>query len=431
MERTMAGKVKRDDTTPRLDSPRTRAKDCAARGQPYYLEVLNNLHLGYRRGKRRGVWVMRRWLGDAYSVETIALADDAEPADGARILTFDQAKLKAIARADEEAKATKGQPPRKRAKVAPLTVAAVVDSYLDYLDRETKSGHNSRVQANASILPRLGHIALRDLTKDILKNWLHDLAASPRKTRAGFAPAPATDEEKRRRRNSANRVFTILRGALNAAFEDERVDSDSAWKRVKPLKEANAARVRRFTAEEMRVLVGAAEGPFKSLLIAALHSGARYGELCRLTVGDFEPSSDSLLIRVSKSAKARHIVLTKEAAEFFRRLCAGRAAHEPMLTRADNSAWATGQQDRPMRLACKRAGVKHGGFHTLRHTYASHAVEAGVPLMVVAQNLGHADIGMLQKHYAHIADEHRREMIQGRMTPLNLDDSNVVALVRR
>lgn len=134
---------------------------------------------------------------------------------------------------------------------------------------------------------------------------------------------------------------------------------------------------------------------------------------------------------MSKSGKSRRIVLTKEASEFFKRLSAGRASDEPMLKRADGAAWAEGRQDRPMRKTCLLAGVEHGGFHTLRHTYASRAVEAGVPLMIVAQNLGHADIGMLQKHYSHISDEHRRETIQGRMTPLNLDDDDVVALVRR
>ena len=182
---------------------------------------------------------------------------------------------------------------------------------------------------------------------------------------------------------------------------------------------------------EMRALVDAAEEPFKALLVAALHSGARYGELTRLVVGDFEPRSDSLLIRVAKSGKSRNIVLTKEAGVFFSRLCAGRAPGETMMTKADGSPWAAGQQDRPMRRACLLAGVKHGGFHVCRHSYASHAVEAGVPLTIIAQNLGHADIGILQRHYSHISDAHKREMIQGRMTPLNLDDSNVVALVRR
>jgi site-specific recombinase XerD len=49
-------------------------------------------------------------------------------------------------------------------------------------------------------------------------------------------------------------------------------------------------------------------------------------------------------------------------------------------------------QLRPMNEASKRANTKPPvNFHCLRHTYASHAVMNGTPLMVVARNLGHAD----------------------------------------
>lgn len=42
-------------------------------------------------------------------------------------------------------------------------------------------------------------------------------------------------------------------------------------------------------------------------------------------------------------------------------------------------------------------------FHGLRHTWASLTVMAGVPLMVVAKNLGHVDTRMVEKHYGHLA----------------------------
>ena len=54
---------------------------------------------------------------------------------------------------------------------------------------------------------------------------------------------------------------------------------------------------------------------------------------------------------------------------------------------------------------CKRAGIKGASFHTLRHTWASLAVMAGVPLMVVAKNLGHANTRMVDMHYGHLADD--------------------------
>jgi hypothetical protein len=64
-----------------------------ARGKPYWRAIGLGLHLGYRKGRRGGVWVVRRYLGErAYKVETIALADDTEDADGTEILDFWQAQ---------------------------------------------------------------------------------------------------------------------------------------------------------------------------------------------------------------------------------------------------------------------------------------------------------------------------------------------------
>jgi len=42
-------------------------------------------------------------------------------------------------------------------------------------------------------------------------------------------------------------------------------------------------------------------------------------------------------------------------------------------------------------------------FHGLRHTWASHTVMNGVPMLVVAKNLGHSDTRMVEKHYGHLA----------------------------
>jgi integrase len=435
----MAGKVK----LVKIDTREGRAK-LPARGVPYFKEVLDGLHLGYRKGKRRGVWVMRRLVDGAYLAETIGVADDiepadcadAEPTDDALLLTFDQAKRRAIKWAEErarEARATKGQPQRRKSKTAPCTVADAMETYLSVLDLEKKSGPKSRALANGSILPKLGHIKLRDLTKEIVSAWLRDLAASARRTRSKTIQpdAPSTDEERRRRRNSANRTFNVLRASLNLAFKDGQVAGDAAWRHVKPLREADAARMRWLSAEEMRALVNAADDAFRPLVTAALHSGCRYSELTRLTVADFDPRSDSLFIAYSKSGKPRQITLTRDAARFFAQLCAGRPPHEIMLTR-NGSPWGVGMQDRPMRAACAKAGIPHANFHCLRHTYASHAIMDGVSSLIVARSLGHADTKMVEKHYAHLAPKHVLETIQSLRKPLGLEnESNVVQLVRQ
>lgn len=51
-------------------------------------------------------------------------------------------------------------------------------------------------------------------------------------------------------------------------------------------------------------------------------------------------------------------------------------------------------------------------FHCLRHTYASHLAQQGVPLLFIAAALGHRDARMVEKHYGHLAPSHVAEAIR-------------------
>jgi integrase len=129
-----------------------------------------------------------------------------------------------------------------------------------------------------------------------------------------------------------------------------------------------------------------------------------YGELIRLEICDFNPDAATLAIRQSKSGKPRHVVLTEEGAAFFCQQTAGRSGHELMFRHGDGGAWQKSEQARPMAQACDRGKIQPAiSFHILRHTWASHAVMNGVPLLVVAKNLGHVDTRMVEKHYGHLA----------------------------
>ena len=65
-----------------------------------------------------------------------------------------------------------------------------------------------------------------------------------------------------------------------------------------------------------------------------------------------------------------------------------------------------------MRATCARAHIEGATFHTLRHTWASLSVMSGVPLMVVARNLGHVDTRMVEQHYGHLAPSYVAEAIR-------------------
>jgi integrase len=154
--------------------------------------------------------------------------------------------------------------------------------------------------------------------------------------------------------------------------------------------------------------------------------------LARLRVGDFNADAGTLFVAKSKSGKARHVVLTDEGQECFCQLVAGRETDAPMLEKDGGGAWGSSHQLRPMRDACERARIKPAaGFHVLRHTYASLLTIAGTPLNVVAQNLGHADTRMCERHYAHLAPSYVAETIR-KFAPTfgTVEPSNVVDVAR-
>jgi integrase len=78
-----------------------------------------------------------------------------------------------------------------------------------------------------------------------------------------------------------------------------------------------------------------------------------------------------------------------------------------MFRRADGEQWGRAHQVRLMAAANERAKIDPPVvFHGLRHTWASLAVMNGVPLMVVAKNLGHSDTRMVERSYGHLSQSY-------------------------
>jgi integrase len=411
-----------------LDSPSARAK-LKVSGKPHYRLIDVGLHIGYRRGRTGGRWVARFYVGDEkYETLTIGVADDAQAADGAEILTFSQAQAKARQLSDERRK--------PKGEQGPYSVGQALDAYVERLEAEhKKSLSDTRNRIANHIRPTFGATAVDALTREELAKWLKQLAERPRRVRgkkdqkSRALEKPTTDDERRQRRASANRTLTVLRAALNQAFRDGKASSDSAWRAVKPFREVERARVRYFATDEIKRLVNAAQGEFRTLVNAALFTGCRYGELARMRVGDFNPDAGTVFVGQSKSGKARHVILTEEGQRFFKQLVTGKASDALMLAKADDSEWGPSHQIRPMNEACDAAKIARAGFHTLRHTAASHLVMSGVPLPVVAQNLGHADSRMTEKHYAHLAPSYLAEQIR-KFAPTfgTVENTNVTSL---
>jgi integrase len=404
--------------------------------KPYWRTVERTAHLGYRRLKSTaGTWCARFYKGEdhgtgkrGYVVERLGPADDYSDADGVLILSYWQAQQMVRDRAVKRAHAAAG-------KGEPATVASVMEDYLQHLEDDGKNTLDAIARTNAFILPKLGHIQIAVLTADDVSKFRTELAKMPARKRTAKGEAqrhhdvPTDDEAVRRRRNSANRVLSVLKAALSRAYNAGQVPSDAPWRTVKPFRGASAARIRYLTVDEARRLVNACEPDFRNIVQAALMSGLRYGELCRLEVADFNPDVGTLTVRKSKSAKARHVALNSEGQRFFASLCAGRSGNELMLVKKNGGAWGTAHQLRPMNEAVARAGIKPTiTFHGLRHTWALLSIMAGMPLMVVAKNLGHRDTRMVELHYGHLAPGFVADEVRAKAPRYGIKPKNVAPI---
>jgi integrase len=398
----------------RLESRAARRR-LDAQARPYWQELEAGAHMGYVRkaGSVPGLWAARFYAGDQkYEQEQIGTADDFADADGAVVLDYRQAQARVrdrlLQRSSLGTAASKG----------PLTVRAACESYLEALEAQNKPTVGARQSFEAFVYPEFGTMEVAALTPERLRAWLVALAKAPPRlrTRPGEAQQyrrGSGPEHQRRRRVSANRIRTFLIAALNLAHRDGRILSDAAWRQVKPFRAVDTARVRYLTIAEAQRLINAAEPDFRRLVQAALQTGARYSELGRLQVHDFNPDAGTLQVRTSKSGKPRHIVLTEEGAAFFTQLTVGRSGGELLLRKDDSTGWGKSHQDVRMRNACRRAGITPPvSIHVLRHTWASLAVMQGVPLMVVARNLGHRDTRMVELHYGHLAPSYIADAIR-------------------
>ena len=293
--------------------------------------------------------------------------------------------------------------------------------------------------AAAWIIPELGNIELAKLTKRRIEAWHHKIAETPARLRTKpgaqqkHREADESPDSVRRRRSTANRLLTIVKAALNHAYHDEnkgKCASDDAWRTVRAFREADAARLRYLSDDEARRLTNACPADFRALVTVALLTGCRYGELAAMTVDDFNPDAGTLRVRHAKSGKPRHVVLTHEGRDFAESHAAGKPGSTRLFVRANNKPWGKSEQQRPLSTACAAARIDPPvNFHGLRHTYASRLAMRGVPLAVIATELGHADTRMVEKHYGHLAPSYVADTVRKAFGTIGiLDPSNVVPI---
>jgi integrase len=401
----MPRKVKSAKTDTR--SART---NLSQRREPYWTRVARGHAVGYRKGSSGGTWIARRQMPDGgKQYKALGLADDALDADGSRVLSFDQAQ--------DKAREWFRRAARDKAGVEDnLTVSEAVEDYLEYLRRErsASTAYDTEKRVQKHILPALGKRLVRDLTATQIRRW-----------RDSMVPNDRDAETRRRAQDSANRVLTILKAALNRVWRDGQVTSDSAWRRVQPFKGVGEARKVFLTeAEGQRLVNVCRDQALRDLVVAGLLTGARLGELTAAQVGDVDLENGVWTIRSGKTGK-RDVFLSPSAVALFEQLCAGRAKTQYIFLRSDGTQWAKAQHQYYFTEAVSKAKLDPATtFYALRHSHISHALKSSVPTQLLAENTG-TSVKMIERHYGKFIKDDRRRMLAAGAMQLDTGSGNV------
>ena len=396
---------------------RTARQRLPIQARPYFTHVQDGLSLGYRRGKRGGSWIARAYdIEHGYRFEPLGKSNDLIESVG---MSFQEAQDAArnwyadLCLADSTGGSLK-----------PYTVKDAAQDWLDNWKGTERGKLTAQSNVNYHIAPVLGHIEVRKLTFEQVEKWLKELAMKepikvqqhreaivakklPPSRRSKRVYNPNDTETARKRRDTANRVFTDLRSILNRAFKRGKLESKAAWERVDRLKDAAQPKREYLSQDEASAFIAACPKDFHNLVYAALATGARYGELCTLPVSAFDPKQKTVTIKQSKTGNLKHVALTDDEAKFFSGLTRGRNTAEFMLLREDGEQWGKSHQQHRMDAVLKAANItRHVRFHDLRHTLASLLIQNGAPIEVIANQLGHSSTAVTNKHYAHLSPEY-------------------------
>jgi integrase len=187
-------------------------------------------------------------------------------------------------------------------------------------------------------------------------------------------------------RKTVNNHLGCLSKMINLAPEWEYIEEPTRVRRLK----VEEQKFDFLTFEESKRLLDAVRDEGRIMILVALRTGLRFGEILALGWDDVDLIAGRLMVRRSwwrgklgspKNGREREVPLSSQVVE-------GLKAHrhlrgEYVFCREDGAIMSRTIAWRVLKRACKRAGLRQVGWHVLRHTFASHLVMRGVPLKTV------------------------------------------------
>lgn len=278
----------------------------------------------------------------------------------------------------------------------PLTVALACRHYVRELTQQgrTQAAADAESRFSRTIYgTKLGATRLDQLRVDQVKAW-----------RDGFPTIKA---------KSVNRELAALRAALNLAYHENLIQTNAAWRGVKPLRIPDGESTRRdrwLTAEERKALMAAAHPALAGFITALLLTAARPGELAACNVTHFDRTTGTLRIPQGKTG-GRDIPLSQAMVATCQAAARNKLPAAPLFVDPDGRRWQRGVWAVWFREARRRAGLDDDVvLYTLRHTAISEMIVGGLDAFSVARLAGTSTV-QIDKHYGHLIAERTREAL--------------------
>jgi integrase len=185
---------------------------------------------------------------------------------------------------------------------------------------------------------------------------------------------------------------------------------DNPVKKVKFFRE-ELKPVKVLTSEERRRLLDCCPAWLRPIVVAALKTGMRKGEIRNLRWADVDLTNNNIHVRRTKSGKMRIVPIHPELYEVLKELRPRRNSEYVFIGERGQKLEEGSQLRTSFEAAVRKAELGTFTFHDLRHNFASELVMKGADLRTVQEYLGHSTLMMVQR-YSHLSESIRRSTIQ-------------------
>ena len=270
---------------------------------------------------------------------------------------------------------------------------------------------------NNHLIPSVGDMELKELTPIILQRYISELLRCGNKRTGNGLSSSAV-----------NSIITVIQNSLHTAYNLRYIDDMVGDKLKRP--KMVEKQVECFSLVEQKKIELAVKENAKPHMIGVLiclYTGLRIGELLALEWRDIDFSNGTLMVdktchygknregqyvRIVDSPKTetsiRLIPLPKQIVPMLKE---HKKISSPLVISKNGEGISNRTYQRNFESLLKSLNIKHRGFHTLRHTFATRALECGMDVKTLSELLGHKSPAVTLKKYAHTFLIHKKEMM--------------------